>query len=40
LFECHCGVIFPRWAVEAAIMSNDWKQIDELHNKAESGSES
>ena len=31
LFECHCGIIFPRWAVEAAINSADWSDIDKLH---------
>ena len=31
LFECKCGIIFPVWAVEAAIMTDKWEDIDNLH---------
>ena len=34
LFECKCGVIFPMWQVEAAIMTGDWSAIDLLHSGA------
>lgn len=31
LFECHCGVVFPRFAVEGALNSGDWSLIDKQH---------
>lgn len=33
LFECTCGVLFPVWAVEAAMNSNDWTDIDKKHEE-------
>lgn len=33
LFECKCGVLFPVWAVEAAVASGDWSEVDKLHKE-------
>ena len=33
LFECQCGITIPRWAVEAAIQTDNWADIIALHNK-------
>lgn len=33
LFECKCGVIFPRFVVEHAVESGDWEAILKLHKE-------
>jgi hypothetical protein len=31
VFECKCGVTFPRFAVEGALQGNDWSLIIKQH---------
>jgi len=33
LFECKCNICFPVWAVEAAMQTGNWEDIEKLHRQ-------
>jgi len=33
LFECSCNIVFPAYAVEAAMVTNEWSLILERHGQ-------
>ena len=32
MFECRCGMVFPRFAIEGAMTANDWTGVKKRHN--------
>lgn len=33
LFECRCGVLYPVYVVDYAVLSGDWSSVDKLHKE-------